>query len=193
MLDPEEFEFQTRAPEHFTTAFEEGGGTVLTVDEYLASLNPEFMIDWATPILGQQSAALQSAQDLLGTGQYLESLMAVRGGLKHLPQQTYPLRVLTGSAVQAIEVTANTWVTNLEFDGDGMLSWRTHGPPEGTAEVRVTLPKALAIAPFEVYVDGRPAVFTETSDPAVHHLEFALAQGPHRVTVHGASAMSGSR
>ena len=66
--------------------FQSGGGLVLTPDEFMAMLNPEFMIDWARPRLGSSDPALVQAEGLLRQGKYLESLLAVRGALRSQQQ-----------------------------------------------------------------------------------------------------------
>lgn len=91
MLDPSEFEYQARAPERFTEAFESAGGIVLTPDEFLAALNPEFMIDWAAPILGADHPALAQAQAQLQNGDFFDSLLTVREALRTLPEHAYLL------------------------------------------------------------------------------------------------------
>jgi hypothetical protein len=73
-------------PMRFQDRLEAGGGVVLHPDEFLAALNPEFMIDWATPYLGAGHPAILEAQALLGEDRFLESLLAVREGLKELRQ-----------------------------------------------------------------------------------------------------------
>jgi hypothetical protein len=62
--------------------FEAAGGLVLTPDEFIAMLNPEFMIEWATPRLGASHPSLVEARAHLAAGRYMESLLAVRGGLR---------------------------------------------------------------------------------------------------------------
>jgi len=91
MLAPSEFEYQPRAPERFREAFESAGGVVLTPDEFLAALNPEFMIEFATPRLGAGHPALAEAQQLLDEERFLESLLAVREGLKGTQQEVVML------------------------------------------------------------------------------------------------------
>ncbi|MGD2148547.1 MAG: hypothetical protein PVH41_17770, partial [Anaerolineae bacterium] len=71
-------------PTGFQDRLEAGGGVVLHPDEFLASLNPEFMIDWATAYLGAGHPAILEAQTLLTQDRFLESLLAVREGLKEV-------------------------------------------------------------------------------------------------------------
>jgi putative glycoside hydrolase with GxGYxYP motif/GxGYxY motif-containing protein len=57
------------------------GLLVVTPDEMLASLNPEFMIAFAEPRLGADSAALAQARAQLAAGKYLDALLTVRAAL----------------------------------------------------------------------------------------------------------------
>lgn len=66
---------------------ESAGILVLTPDEYLAALNPEYMIEFATSRLGADNKSLAQAQALLKTGKFFESLLTVRNALKSLPHQ----------------------------------------------------------------------------------------------------------
>jgi hypothetical protein len=66
---------------------EAAGVVVLYPHEFMAALNPEFMIEWAGPMLGARHPALVEAQRLLDEERFLESLLAVREGLKALQQQ----------------------------------------------------------------------------------------------------------
>jgi len=72
------------APDRFADALESGGGVVLTPEEFLATLNPEFMIDWSTPYLGTDHPAIVEAQTLLSEESFRESLFVVREALKEL-------------------------------------------------------------------------------------------------------------
>jgi hypothetical protein len=63
------------------------GVVVLHPDEFMAALNPEFMIEFARPRLGAGHPALVEAQRLLDQERFLESLLAVREGLKGLQQR----------------------------------------------------------------------------------------------------------
>jgi len=67
-----------------TREFERRGGLVLQPDEFMAALNPEYMIEFATGRLGTGHAALASARQLLNSGQYLDSLLAVRAALRSI-------------------------------------------------------------------------------------------------------------
>jgi hypothetical protein len=71
-------------PEHVQLADDlaAAGALVLHPDEFLAALNPEFMIEWATPRLGAGHPALVEAQRLLDEQRFFESLIAVRVALR---------------------------------------------------------------------------------------------------------------
>jgi len=68
-----------------TEEFERAGGVVLHPDEFVAALNPEFMIEWAAPILGAEHPALAQAQAQLQDGAFFDSLLTVREALRNLP------------------------------------------------------------------------------------------------------------
>jgi hypothetical protein len=61
---------------------ESAGILVLTPDEYVATLNPEYMIEFATPLLGADHPSLVQARALLGSGEFFESLLTVRQALE---------------------------------------------------------------------------------------------------------------
>ncbi|MCX6133203.1 MAG: GxGYxYP family putative glycoside hydrolase [Ignavibacteriales bacterium] len=67
-----------RVPEMFTSKFELKGGVVLNPSEYVAALNPEYMIEFAKPILGSGHPAIADAQSKFSAGKYFESMMAIR-------------------------------------------------------------------------------------------------------------------
>ena len=62
--------------------FESRGILVLTPDEYMAALNPEYMISFASQYLAADDPSLLKAQALLDNSQFFESLMIVRQALK---------------------------------------------------------------------------------------------------------------
>lgn len=68
-------------PGDFISAFENAGGVVIHPDEFMAALNPEFMIEFAAPLLGMQHPAITEAQQQLAAGEYFNSLMTVRAAL----------------------------------------------------------------------------------------------------------------
>ena len=69
-------------PDLFQEEFENAGGIVLHPDEFFAALNPEYMIDLATPYLGAGDSSLIKAKTQLEEGKYFSSLMTVRNALK---------------------------------------------------------------------------------------------------------------
>ena len=71
-----------RTVEKFTYDFENQGGLVLTPDEFMAALNPEYMLALAKPILGSNDSSILAATAQLNSGLYFESLMTIRNALK---------------------------------------------------------------------------------------------------------------
>jgi hypothetical protein len=69
-------------PNLFQKEFENAGGIVLHPDEFFAALNPDYMIDLATPYLGAGDSSLIKAKTQLEKGKYFSSLMTVRSALK---------------------------------------------------------------------------------------------------------------
>jgi hypothetical protein len=65
-----------------TTEYEQAGGVVLLPDEFMAAFNPAFMIEFATPYLGADNPAIQTAKQQLQEGNYFESLVTIREALK---------------------------------------------------------------------------------------------------------------
>ena len=57
------------------------GVIVLSADELMAALNPEFMIGFAAPRLGANHPALKQARAQLKANQFLEALLTVRTAL----------------------------------------------------------------------------------------------------------------
>ncbi|MFZ5519211.1 MAG: YCF48-related protein [Candidatus Zhuqueibacterota bacterium] len=82
IIDPDDMDFQTEAPSRFTNAFEDSGGIVLTSDEFVASLNPEYMIKLAESILTANDPLLVQAKSQFSEGDYFSSLISVRSALK---------------------------------------------------------------------------------------------------------------
>ncbi len=72
-----------RAPDRFEEPFEQGGGVLLTVDEFMAALNPDFMINFAAERLGSDHAGVVEAAQLLEQGEEFLSLMVVREALSN--------------------------------------------------------------------------------------------------------------
>jgi hypothetical protein len=76
----------SQKPGQFGKGFEEGGGVFLTVEEFMASLNPEFMIEFAEPLVGSDHPLLIRAKEQFARGQYYESLISVRLALRDVDQ-----------------------------------------------------------------------------------------------------------
>jgi hypothetical protein len=66
----------------FGRDFEHSGGLTLTPEEFLAALNPEFMIEFAKPYLGNGHLSILSAQAQLENRDYIGSLITIRTALK---------------------------------------------------------------------------------------------------------------
>jgi hypothetical protein len=80
--DPEVLENMRYGPELLGEALEASGGIMLTPEEFLAALNPEYMLEFATPMLGADHPALLKARDLMDNGNFLESLLTIRSALR---------------------------------------------------------------------------------------------------------------
>jgi len=161
-----------------TEELERQGGVLLTPDELMAALNPEYMIGWAASMLGSDDPALAEAQLLMEDGQFLKSLYAVREALRAFPERTY-----TSSDGNVI-VQANAWVTDLQLDQQaGSLLFNTHASPLAEVHIKLQLPmKLLGEAPT-VTVDGVSVAARISSDGTARLVEFELAGGPHEVQV----------
>lgn len=72
---------QARTPEKFNLAIERRGGVVLSPNEFMAALNPEYMVEFATSLLGPGNEALARARTLLDGGDYFGSLVTTRRAL----------------------------------------------------------------------------------------------------------------
>ncbi|MCJ7739459.1 MAG: hypothetical protein MUQ10_19460 [Anaerolineae bacterium] len=79
-MEPTEIPLQRRLS--ITDEFERRGGLVLTPDELMATLNPAYMIEWATPIRDSDHPALAEARALLQQDKFFESLSTVRTALR---------------------------------------------------------------------------------------------------------------
>lgn len=71
-------------PRLFTEQFEDSGGIVLTPEEFLAALNPEYMIDFAIAILGPGEPQIAQAKIQFSEGNYFSSLITIRNALKEV-------------------------------------------------------------------------------------------------------------
>lgn len=90
---------------HVVDDLQRAGVVVLHPDEFLAALNPEFMIEWATPILGADHPALAQVRDQLQNGNFLDSLLTVREALRTLPELSGLLKGKDATN------RVNTWIT----------------------------------------------------------------------------------
>ena len=123
-------------PKKFVRSFERAGGLVLSPDEFLAALNPEFMLEWAATIL--PSVQLQTARDFMNLNDYMGSLISIREALADLPQQTYDISV---GGPLPINIQANSYITHSSYDpGQRLISFRTHGPPDGIVKLTIFIP-----------------------------------------------------
>lgn len=75
-------EASAEVPGGFIQEFESRGGVVLHPDEFIAALNPEYMIELAMPLLGAEHAVVNEAQQQLEAGDYFNSLMTIRDALR---------------------------------------------------------------------------------------------------------------
>lgn len=60
---------------------EEAGVLVLSPDEFVAALNPEYMIEFATPILGSEHPAIGYIIEYINQENYLAALITIRSAL----------------------------------------------------------------------------------------------------------------
>jgi hypothetical protein len=88
----------TDVPSDFASSFEAAGGLLLTPDEFLASLNPQFMLEFALKYLNENDPAIIQAREKLEEGFYFQSLISLREALRpyvHVP----PVRVYDGTSI----------------------------------------------------------------------------------------------
>ena len=76
-----EYGTQIKSPQLFKQKFEQAGGIVLTPEEFMSALNPQYMIELATTILGAGNADLAESKKLLNEGEFYSSLLTVRKAL----------------------------------------------------------------------------------------------------------------
>jgi len=161
-----------------TEEFERRDGVLLTPDEFMAALNPEYMIEWATPMLNPNEPALDEAQRLLDDGQFIQSLYTVREALRTFPERTYT------SSDSNVIVKANAWVTDLQLDQQaGVLLFHTHSSPTTGIQIRLQLPEYLFSENSIVTVDGVSVAANISLEESIQVIEFTLAGGPHEVQV----------
>jgi len=78
----------TEVPRRFAQELELAGGILLTPEEFMAALNPEFMIGLASPLLGSNHPAIVQARQQLSNGKYMNALLTIRGALRGLPKRS---------------------------------------------------------------------------------------------------------
>jgi hypothetical protein len=71
----------SRSPGQFAAGFEAGGGVLLTMEEFMAALNPEYMIELAQTMLASDDPLLLRAQEEFDRGEFAASLISVRRAL----------------------------------------------------------------------------------------------------------------
>jgi PKD repeat protein len=168
----------------FTDQFEAQGGLVLHPDECMAAFNPEYMLGFATPILGNSNPELIEAKRLLDAGDYLGSLLATRQALRTLPDRSYGVQVSNAGRSFQTQVSGKTYVTNLIYDPSSYkIRFNTHGPPQATTQASVTLPSDIPVGRVKVSVDGEALKFTSTSSAPGTVLSLTLPSGGHSVEV----------
>jgi len=160
-----------------TEEFERRGGVLLTPDELMAALNPEYMIGWAAPMLGSDNPALVEAQFLLDDGQFIQSLYAVREALRAFPERTY-------SFDDSTTVMTNAWVTDMHADQHaGSLAFQTHASPLAEIHFKLRLPQEYYGENPVITSDGVNVLATMTTDSWHRVVEFTLPGGPHEINV----------
>jgi hypothetical protein len=162
----------------FTEEFERRGGVLLTPDELMAALNPEYMLGWAAPMLGSDDPALAEAQHLLDNGQFLQALYIIREALRAFPEHTYT------TSDGYVTVQANAWVTDLQLDSQvGDLVFHTHASPLAEIHIRLGASMDLFSEALKVTVDNLSIAAKISSDGTAWLVEFVLAGGPHEIHV----------
>jgi PKD repeat protein len=163
--------------------FSEAGGVVLHTDEYMAALNPEYMVNWATKVLGEDNPELQYARQLLEERDFLSSLIAVRSALMELPNRTYIVKI-PGEDEQFVTIHGNTLVTPFEYiANEYTIDFRTHGPPKGTVSLLITIPNELQDGETMFTVDNKMIDIHYVMNNTHTVYDFVITQGPHTVNV----------
>ncbi len=170
------------------------GVLVLTPDEFMAAINPEFMTNWATDVLGTFHPDVRDATDYLNTGDYFESLLAARRALGPQPRRAFDLQLSTNCMVT---ISANTWIANLAFTPNGrQLTFDTRGYPRGSVQAQIQIPDDCIPDPYpdlslDVQVDGVSVPFELAHEAAGlgkstrWEITFEFNQGAHHVVVTG--------
>ena len=169
--------------------FERAGGLVLSPDEFLAALNPEFMLEWAATIL--PSVQLQTARDFMSLNDYLGSLISIREALADLPQPPFDISV---GGPLPIKIQANSYITHASYDPvQRLISFRTHGPPDGNVTLTIFIPVDVFIPVLTDDIDSTtikielddqtyeliPVVSGDYASVQLNDFE----QGPHQITI----------
>jgi PKD repeat protein len=170
--------------ESLTDQITEAGGTVVHPDEYMAALNPEFMLEWAAPILGEDNTQLSLARQKLSRGDYLGSLLTTRLALANLPERNYRFSFEEGGEPYTFRLRANTYIDPINYDpGSYSVNFRTHGPPAGEVTASVILPIELQAEKVKINVDAELVSFTSESNSTHTTISLTFPQGAHSVQV----------
>jgi PKD repeat protein len=162
----------------------DNGFTLLNPDEYMASLNPEFMLEWATEILGNGNAELDLAGQQLEEGKYFDSLVTIRKALKILPEKEYRVEIPEDDVTYTATIVGNSWIDPLEYIvRDCTIKLATHGPPEGTATITVAIPNKLQTGDTVLILDGEAYAATIIRNETNTSYSLEFIQGPHTVEV----------
>ncbi|MBN1318120.1 MAG: hypothetical protein JXA42_21740 [Anaerolineales bacterium] len=161
-----------------TEEFTRRGGLLLTPDELMAALNPEFLIRWAASMLGSDHPALRQAQNYLDQGQYFQSLLTVREVLQAFPESTYM------STEGKVSIQANAWITDLQLDSQhDNLSFCVHSSPTTEVHLTLQLPNDLFGETVTVTSDGEPVTARISINDGTMIVEFNLKGGSLSVRV----------
>ncbi|MFH0756324.1 MAG: T9SS type A sorting domain-containing protein [Bacteroidota bacterium] len=164
-IDPSEFQYQTEAPGRFTSIFEDSGGIVLSPDEFAAALNPEYMIELATPILGDGHAAIIQARQQLDAGEFLNSLSIVRNALRQINGAKIALDVtsIDFDTVEIGDMLSKELIINNFGTADLDVSDVTNGNPGFKVN-----PTTFSVSPLNSqtitvqFVPGMNRIYTDT-------------------------------
>ena len=81
-------------------------------------------------------------------------------------------------------VRGNAWVTDLTFNSTiRLVSFRTHGPPEGTARISIIMPNNFLVGPLLVNIDEQTQPYASFQNETHITLTLKFPQGPHQVEV----------
>lgn len=168
------------------------GILVLSPDEFMAAINPEFMTNWAADVMSPSHPDVREATHYLNSGDFFASLLAARKALGPQPRRAFDLELSTSCVVT---INTNTWITNLAFSTYGrQLTFDTHSYPHGSVQTQILIPDACIPDPYpdtrlEVLVDGVSVPF-DLQHEAVGlgkstqwKITFQFPQGEHQVVV----------